>query len=99
MIFIGSELIAIEVALAVMCTLLNDKLEAIGHGKKILSYYMPQAMSCSTPYALIFARNLIYAQKDFVLNPLDIAEKLFLLETITLIKNNIDPQLLLEPQY
>lgn len=99
MLFIGKELIATEVALSIMCTLLNEKLSAIGHQKRISAYYLPEAMSCTTPYILIFVRNLIYAQRDYVLNPLDLAEKLFLLETISLIKYGIDPQLLAENKY
>ena len=99
MLFIGKELVATEVALSIMCELLNDKLSAIGYQKKIDAYYMPEAMSCNTPYILIFVRNLIYAKNDYVLNPLDLAEKLFLLETISLLKYDINPNLLAENRY
>ena len=99
MLFIGKELVATEVALSVMCELLNDKLNAIGYQKKIDAYYMPEAMSCNTPYILIFVRNLIYAKNDYMLNPLDLAEKLFLLETISLLKYGINPNLLAENRY
>lgn len=97
--FIGKEIIATQIALSIMCDFLNDRIAAVGINHKISSYYMPHPMSCETPYFLVFVRNLVYSKEDFVLNPLDISEKLFLLETITLIKNNIDPDILSESKY
>lgn len=93
-IFIGGEMIAVEVALSWMIEGLNSALKEKGVRVKIDKYVMPTAFACSTPYFEIFCRNLLYAQKDYVLNPLDISDKLFLLEYITLLENHIDPTIL-----
>lgn len=67
------------------------------NGKELInSFSFPEATSCSTPYYNIFSRNLYYADKGFVLNPLDLAERLFLLEQLTFMKFNIDPSLFKE---
>ena len=94
--FLGAEMFATEVALTWMLDTLNKKLLSLGIKEKIQFYHMPEAFVCSTPYFDIFSRNLFFAARDYVLNPLDISEKLFLLEYITLIKNNIDPAILKE---
>lgn len=93
--FLGSEMFSTEVALNWMLDSLNDKLK--GFGKDSLkAYYMPQAFTCNTPYFDIFCRNLYLAKRDYKLNPLDISEKLYLLEYITLQQKNIDPSILQE---
>lgn len=94
-VFLGLYMIALEVALNWMIIGLNDELKKVGIVKKIDRYIMPDAFACSTRYFDIFARNLYYSHvKGNGLNPLDIAEKLFLLEYITLLKNDIDPTIL-----
>ncbi len=95
-VFIGSEMIATEIALSWMCQNLNERLNELKIEVEITEYIMPRAFACDTPYFEIFSRNLFFAQENYKLNPLDIAEKLFLLEYITIIKNNIDPILLHE---
>lgn len=89
--FIGQEMIATEVALKWMLNGLNSQLRSQNIQIEINDYTMPTAFACPTPYFEIFSRNLFFAGRDYVLNPLDIAEKLFLLEYITLLENNIDP--------
>lgn len=90
-------MIPTEVGLNWMLAGLNRELSKRNFKAKISRYHMPQAFACDTPYFEVFCRNLYYAnekEKNLRLNPLDIAEKLFLLEYITLLKNNIDPTLL-----
>ena len=95
MIFMGAEMIALSVGLSYMQRALNDLLEELSIPKRINSYHMPTAMACATNYFDIFARNLYFSRTDYVLNPLDIADKLFLIEYVTLKNEMIDPQLLI----
>lgn len=94
MIFLGAEMIATEVALSWMLEGLNEALKENGVRSQIDHYVMPTAFACDTPYFEIFSRNLLYAKNNYVLNPLDISDKLFLLEYITLLENHIDPKVL-----
>lgn len=91
--FLGSEMFSTEVALSWMLDALNKRLIALGKSP-ISSYYMPKAFSCDTPYFEIFTRNLFFTHRDYELSPLDVSEKLFLLEYITLLENNIAPSIL-----
>lgn len=43
---------------------------------------------------ILCARNLYYAKTDYKLNPLDLADRLFLVEYIALMKEGIDPDTL-----
>ena len=95
-IFLGSEMIALSVGLSYMQRALNQILHSKSIPKKINSYHMPTALACKTDYFDILARNLYFAKKDYKLNPLDIADKLFLLEYVTLEMEMIDPKLLLD---
>lgn len=87
--FLGCEMIATEVALAWMLDQYNAKLRAYGLSA-LRQYTMPEAYACETQYFEIFCRSLYYAQRDnYKLNPIDIAEKLFLLEYITMLSEDI----------
>ena len=88
--FLGEEMFSTEVALNWMLDALNKKLGELGVNE-VQAYHMPKAFACETPYFDIFCRNLYYAEKYYVLNPMDIAEKLYLLEYITILQNGIDP--------
>lgn len=92
--FIGAELLALRAALAYMLMKLNEKLKP--HNEKIEVIEFPEALSCDTKYLEIMCRNLYHAKNDYQLNPLDLAEKLYLLEQYWLLKAKIDPQLLKE---
>lgn len=94
-IFLGSEMIALSIGLSYMQRSLNDILQELSIPKKVNGYYMPTAMACTTDYFDILARNLYFSKRDFVLNPLDLADKLFLIEYLTLKNEMIDPQLLI----
>ena len=97
-VFLGGEMFSTEVALTWMLDSMNEKLKINGAGIQIFDYYMPEAFTCETPYFEIFCRNLYFAKKHYKLNPLDIAEKLFLIELLTVTKNGVDPILLHEAQ-
>lgn len=90
-VFLGAEMIALSIGLSYMQRSLSNILIEKNILNIITSYHMPKAFSCNTNYFDIFARNLYFSRKDYTINPLDISEKLFLLEYITLLKEGIDP--------
>ena len=93
--FFGQYLIAVSAGISYLQDRLNDKL--IDKGQRTIDkIYMPEALSCDTPYFEIMCRNLYYAEnhEGWGINPLEIAEKFFLLEYFTLEKNGIDPKIL-----
>lgn len=93
-VFIGAELMALKVGFAYMLEKLNEKLSSRGEDKKIEKVIFPNAQSCNTPYIEIMCRNLYYSNRDFVFNPLDLADRLFLVEYITLSSQKINPDIL-----
>lgn len=93
-IFIGAELLALKIGLAYMVEKLNEKLFLKGYDRKIEKINFPDAQSCNTSYMDIMCRNLYYAKTDYELNPLDLADRLFLVEYVTLLKEGIDPDIL-----
>ena len=97
-IFIGQYIAATSVGFTYMQSCLNSLLKEKGESKVIDKLCFPTPMSCETPYFDVFCRNLYYADNnnEWGLNPLDIADRLFLLEYYTLIKNDIDPSILNE---
>lgn len=97
-IFLGNEMVALSVGLSYMQRSLNDRLQELSINKKINGYHMPTAMACKTDYFDIFARNLYFSKTNYVLNPLDIADKLFLIEYLTLKNEMIEPNLLIDSQ-
>lgn len=87
--------IAVEAGLNWMIKGLNRELSKANCNCTPGQYFMPTAFTCPTPYFDIFCRNLYYAETHWNgLNPLDIAERLYLLEYITLQQNRIDPEIL-----
>ncbi len=58
-------------------------------------FILPKALSCQTEYPIIMCRDLFYANKYYKLNPITLANTLFLLEYITLIKLDIH----IRPEY
>lgn len=93
-VFVGAELLALKVGLAYMVEKLNEKLYSRGIERKIEEFKFPKAQSCDTSYLDIMCRNLYYAKKDYKLNPLDLADRLFLVEYIALFKEGLDPDVL-----
>lgn len=87
--------IAVEVGLNWMLKGLNRELGKSMPGCMVNQYFMPAAFMCHTSYFEIFCRNLYYAKNHWNgLNPLDIAERLYLLEYVTLQHEGIQPSLL-----
>lgn len=67
--------------------------------KTIDKIWTPDLLSCpNVPYIDEFSRNLYYAHSNekWGLNPLDLSEKLFILEYVTLEKKGINPHILQE---
>lgn len=78
-VFLGNESIALSVALSFMQSILNNKLKAAHVKKRIEKYVFPKAWTCDTCYFDIMVRNLYYAREHWKLNPLELAEKFFLI--------------------
>lgn len=94
--FLGKEIISLSVALSFMQSTLNAQLKKVGVDKEIEEYRFPKAWTCNTDYFDIMVRNLYYSQKYWKMNPLELAEKFFLIEYITLKENGINTELLRE---
>lgn len=95
-IFLGKEIISLSVALSFMQAALNIELQKVGVDKIIKKFVFPKALTCNTEYFDIMVRNLYYSQKYWQMNPLELAEKFFLLEYITLKENKVDSACLRE---
>ncbi|MCM1254462.1 MAG: hypothetical protein NC321_16725 [Clostridium sp.] len=94
--FLGKEIISLSVALSFMQSTLNAQLKKAGVEKEVEEYTFPRAWTCNTDYFDIMVRNLYYSQRYWKMNPLELAEKFFLLEYITLEKLGINPDILRE---
>lgn len=92
--FLGCEMFVTEIAWSWMVEKLNKEFSDKHIDIKIDKLTMPRAFSCNTPYFDIFCRELFYAKTSGKLFALDIADRLFLLEYITLIDKGIDLTLL-----
>lgn len=86
-IFFGKYIIATSVAITYMQDRLNEKLLNKGEAT-IHKLRFPKDSHNENSYFDTFCRNIYFSDKNkkWGINPLDIAEKLFLLEYITLIK-------------
>lgn len=93
-VFIGAELIALQVALSYMFKMLEKKIEIAGLPFSAKSYVLPIPMSCNTDYMYIFARNLLYCQECGGIVSIELADKFFLIESLTLKEYRINPKLL-----
>lgn len=91
--FTGNYALAVDVALNYMLDEVNEILKKQKSQQQLEGYVFPTATTCNTEYYKIFYRNLYYinTNPDWRLNPLDIADRLFLLEYITLLEKGIDP--------
>ncbi len=91
-IFDGNEKIALNIGLSYMNASLKKLLSRRPHeAEKFTDFIFPKASMCNTEYVSILCRNLCYAKRDYKLNPIDLANTLFLLEYITLMQININP--------
>lgn len=69
--------------------IMNIKIENKGDGsvKKISKISLPKAFTCPTPFINILSRTLYFAEKHYVLNEMELAEKFFLLECISILND------------
>ena len=100
--------LATQTGLAFMQYWFNNLLEAKGESA-IIEWHWPQLLSCpENSYFRVFARNLYYTEQSIkksgerqyvkAFNELELAEKLFLFEYITIIKEGIEPMKLAEEE-
>lgn len=94
MIFNGNEKVAVKVGLSYMTAALKKILEGTKEEGKFTEYIMPKAVMCETDYMTIICRNLYYAKTFYELNPIDLANTLFLFEQFTLLQKGIDLEVL-----
>ena len=89
------EYVAVTVALGYMQNILNDYLEKLNVSTRIENYIFPIALVCDTPYIEIICRTLYYENnpkyENWQLNIMELSEKYYLLEYITLLHYGIDP--------
>lgn len=88
--FMGNYVVATEIGLSYMLQMLNNVLYKVGEAP-LDSYVFPKSWTCTNDYFRVFYRNLYFSNsnQEWGLNPLDIADKLFLLEYITLKEKGI----------
>ena len=93
-VFDGNEKVAVKVGLSYMAAVLKKIMKGTQEENKFTEYIMPRALMCETDYETIICRNLYYAKTYYDLNPIDLANTLFLLEQFTLLKLNVDLEIL-----
>lgn len=88
--FFGKYTITASVAISYMQDNLNNMLNALDRDQ-ISKIEFPKAFSCDTDCFEVFCRNIQFADENekWNVNPLDISEKLFMYEYITLLENKI----------
>ncbi len=93
---IAPYIIAIDLGLSYMNECLQSCLKKKNIAYKDIHYILPQAIACDTPYIEIMSRLLYYEQteKDMSFNILELADRYFLLEYITLLRYDIEPEIL-----
>lgn len=94
--FWGNYKLSISVGLSYMLVMLNNELRENGCKTTITKYIMPVVFMDDISYIDVLARNIYISeiQKKSDSNVIDLAEKLFLLECITMEKYNISPHAL-----
>lgn len=88
--FFGKYTISASVAISYMQDSLNHLLDALGQDP-VREIVFPKAFSCKTDCFEVFCRNIQFADEneEWHVNPLDISEKLFMYEYITVLENGI----------
>ena len=94
--FIGNEKLAVTIGLSYMRETLKRIMKGVPGEEKFEEYYFPKALACDTEYVNILCRNLYYSYNEFMLNPIDLANELYLLEYISLVQCGIDLDVLRE---
>lgn len=80
--FLANEKLALNIALSDMYQRLKAEYQVgkIPYENMIEEYIFPRPLSCDREYTEVICRDLYFAKKHFELNPLSIANFLFLLE-------------------
>ena len=94
--FIGNEKLAVTIGLSYMRETLKKIMKGVQGEDRFIDYNFPKALACDTAYINILCRNLYYSYNEFILNPIDLANELYLLEYISLIQCDIDVDVLRE---
>lgn len=94
MVFNGNEKVAVKVGLSYMGAALKKILDGTSEVGKFTEYLMPKALMCDTDYMTIICRNLYYAKTYYKLNPIDLANTLFLFEQFTLLQKGVNLEIL-----
>jgi len=94
--FIGNEKLAVTIGLSYMRDTLKRMLQGVPGEEAFEEYHFPEPFACNTKYINILCRNLFYSYNEFMLNPIDLANELFLLEYISLLQCGIDLDVLRE---
>lgn len=91
--FWGNYKLAISVGLSYMLVMFNNELREHGYETTIAKYVMPEVLMDDIPYIDVLARNIYISEvkKKSDFNVIDLAEKLFLLEYITMTRYDISP--------
>lgn len=91
--FWGNYKLAISVGLSYMLDMFNNELRENGNNITIKKYIMPEVLMDNIPYIDVLARNIYITELEgkSEVNVLNLAEKLYLLEYITMEKYGISP--------
>lgn len=91
-VFLGNEKLAVNVALSYMYKELKKdiKSEKVPYDTLFPHYILPKPYSCDRDYDLVLCRDLYYAKKFFSLNPLSLANLLFLIEEYSFTSYSIE---------
>lgn len=88
--FMGNYVLAADAGFNYMLDDLNRILEA-NSMSPIQEYAFPNVLACDTYYYKVFYRNLYYTESQLLeYNPLELADKLFLIEYITLLEKKVN---------
>lgn len=90
-IFLANEKLALDIALSYMYQMLFSEYEdkKVPYDKIFSDFTFPQPLSCERLYTEVICRDLFFSKKYFELNPLSIANFLFLLEAYSFEVSNI----------
>lgn len=86
------EVLSVNLGLSYMLASLNRNLQDHRMKQKVKKYLFPIAFSCDTPYMEIICRILYYDKEEKMpYSVLDLSERYFLIEYITLLQSGIEP--------
>ena len=89
-IFLANEKLALNIALNIIETNLKNEIDDIPYDEVFNEFVFPKPLSCERDYDEVICRDLYYAKTYFELNPLSIANFLFLLEAFSFTAHNIE---------